>query len=94
MVVPPDGWFHQHFNSGPSAARYLALRFTGFRFKQPGAFSMGEGSGVSTKEGGWQIEYEDEDPAIHQLFESEVSRNGAVCQMKAMVPTCTGQAGA
>ena len=91
VVVPPENWFHQHFNSGPSPARYLALRFTGMRFKQPGAFSMGEGSGVSQKEGGWQIEYEDEDPEIYELFEAEVARNGAVCQMKGLVAGCTGE---
>jgi mannose-6-phosphate isomerase-like protein (cupin superfamily) len=92
VVVPPENWFHQHFNSGPGPARYLALRFTGFRFKQPGAFSMGEGSGVSTKQGGWQIEYEDEDPAIHKLFADEAAKNGGICRMRGLINGCTHEA--
>lgn len=93
VVVPPDNWFHQHFNSGANPARYLALRYTGTKFRQPTAESRAEGgSGVSIKLGGWQIEYEDEDPQIHTLFESELKKHNAPCRMKAWVPSCTGEA--
>lgn len=88
VVVPPENWFHEHFNSGPDPARYLALRFTGLHFKQRGAFQAGEAD-VSVKLGGAQIEYEDEDRAIHELFERELAANGAQCQMKGLVPWCT-----
>jgi len=44
------------------------------------------------KQGGAQIEYEDEDPRIHQLFEAELARSGATCRMRSMVPWCTGAA--
>jgi hypothetical protein len=47
----------------------------------------------SLKEGGWQIEYEDEDREIHQIFEKELKNNGAPCKMKAFVPWCTGEVG-
>ncbi len=93
VVVPPDNWFHQHFNTGPDPARYLALRMGGSRFRQPNSVVRGEGSGVSLKLGGWQIEYEDEDPMVHQLYESEVRRHGAKCLMKGLVAGCTGEAG-
>ena len=90
MVVPPNDWFHQHFNPGTQPARYLALRWGSRRYRMSEAFSQGEGkTDVDVKRGGAQIEYTDEDPAIHQLFESELRTTGADCGMKGMVPWCT-----
>ena len=71
VIVPSDACFHQHFNSGATPARYLALRGGGARF---GARSGVGGADVSIKQGGWQVEYEDEDPKIHQIFEEEVAQ--------------------
>jgi quercetin dioxygenase-like cupin family protein/oxalate decarboxylase/phosphoglucose isomerase-like protein (cupin superfamily) len=91
VVVPPENWFHEHFNSGPDPARYLALRFTGIHYKQRGAY-QGGAADVSVKMGGAQIEYEDEDPAIHEMFERDLASHGAKCRMKGLVPWCTGEA--
>ena len=44
-------------------------------------------------EGGSQIEYEDEERAIHDLFEAELTSVGATCRMKAFIPWCTGEVG-
>jgi oxalate decarboxylase/phosphoglucose isomerase-like protein (cupin superfamily) len=78
MVVPPEGWFHQHFNSGAEPARYLALKVVSRRFKlQPGKIQ----SDVPLAYGGWQIEYEDEDPIIRKTFEAECARSGAEVKM-------------
>lgn len=87
VIVPADATYHQHFNTGPEPARYLALR-------APNGTpdNWGE-SNVSLKEGGMQIEYEDEDPDIHKMFESELSSHGASCRMKAFIPWCTGEVG-
>ncbi|HEX6513786.1 MAG TPA: cupin domain-containing protein [Chloroflexota bacterium] len=95
VIVPPEDWFHEHFNTGAAPARYLALRFSGLKHRQPVSSKRGEdGSDVSVKEGGWQIEYEDEDPSIHRLFESELKKHGATCQMKGYFgDRCTGVAG-
>jgi quercetin dioxygenase-like cupin family protein len=93
VVVPPEDWFHQHFNTGSEPARYLALRFSGRKFKQPRNAKRGEGADVSVKLGGWQIEYEDEDPRIHQMFEADLKVHNAVCRMRSLIDTCTGEAG-
>lgn len=79
MVVPPDQWFHQHFNTGSEPARYLALRFSGDRYQ---IGRLDEGASVSLKEGGQQIEYEDEEPEIHQQFHEAIARSGLTCLMR------------
>jgi oxalate decarboxylase/phosphoglucose isomerase-like protein (cupin superfamily) len=91
MVVPPNFWFHQHFNSGATPARYLALRWGSKRYDLGGAIQAGEEDlDVNVNEGGHQIEYEDEDRRVHEDFEAELARAGAVCRMRALVPWCTG----
>ena len=48
---------------------------------------------VSVKEGGGQIEYEDDDREIHQIFEKDLKAHGATCKMKAFIRWCTGKVG-
>jgi oxalate decarboxylase/phosphoglucose isomerase-like protein (cupin superfamily) len=92
VVVPPCDWFHQHFNGGARPVRYLAMRWGSQRYDMPATIRGNTGeSDVSVKEGGAQIEYQDEDPAIHQLFESELACSRATCRMRGMVPWCTGE---
>jgi len=89
VVVPPSQWFHQHFNSGVGPARYLALRKGGGgRYKFPIVFHDGE-AGQSIKEGGSQIEYEDEEASIHQQFEAALAKAGARCAMGELHPRCS-----
>ena len=61
----------------------------GGRFKYPINFNDGEGPGTSIKEGGGQIEYEDEDPDIHRDFEAAMAKAGARCAMGSYHPGCT-----
>jgi quercetin dioxygenase-like cupin family protein len=78
IVVPPENWFHQHFNSGNQPARYLALKMLSRRFKlTPGKIK----SDVPLNQGGWQIEYEDEDPEIMRMFEEACAQSGATVKM-------------
>jgi hypothetical protein len=88
VVVPPNQWFHQHFNSGAEPARYLALRWNSWRYRFV-ALTDEKPIEVDVKQGGGQIEYEDEDPKIHQIFESALAKVGAPCHMGAMVRWCT-----
>jgi oxalate decarboxylase/phosphoglucose isomerase-like protein (cupin superfamily) len=73
MIVPPNMWFHQHFNTGTIPARYLAFKHeaTSIRNLQgvPKAW-------ISRRLGGDQIDYADEKPAIRQTFTEELSRHG------------------
>jgi quercetin dioxygenase-like cupin family protein len=92
MVVPPNDWFHQHFNNGSEPARYLALRWGSQRYDMGGAIRMDTGGAdVSVKQGGAQIEYEDEDRRVHQIFEEELARHGAECRMGSMIAWCTAK---
>jgi oxalate decarboxylase/phosphoglucose isomerase-like protein (cupin superfamily) len=89
VVVPPNQWFHQHFNSGARPARYLALRWGSWRYRFM-RLTDNEGSTyTSVKQGGGQIEYEDENPRVHPEFEEAVRKAGAVCRMGEHHPACS-----
>lgn len=92
VVIPDEGTYHQHFNSGKRRARYLALRAGNHGLGAPFA-SNPPGGDVSMKEGGRQVEYGDEARRIHEIFEAELAKNGAICRMKAFIPYCTGEIG-
>ncbi|HEX9878866.1 MAG TPA: cupin domain-containing protein [Candidatus Binatia bacterium] len=88
VVVPPTKWFHQHFNAGADPARYLALRWNNWRFRFVGLTDE-KPIDKSVKEGGGQIEYEDEDRKIHEIFESSLAKAGARCHMGSMIDWCS-----
>ena len=79
-----------HSNTGKTPARYLAI--TGLGSRRYG-IQRPRRSDLSLEEGGNQLEYEDEDPAIHRLFEAELTLNGVTCRLKALVPWRTGEVG-
>lgn len=82
LLIPPNQWFHQHFNTGPEPARYLALRLGGLGIqpeRTPDGLSK---STVDRKLGGDQIEYEDEDPMIRQKYLEACAQNGVAVQME------------
>ena len=89
VVVPPDQWLHQHFNTGNERVRYLAMHQSSWAFK-PLVKGTGDlqGSLTSVKDGGNQIEFEDEDPRIHAWFLDELKKSGADCVMCDYVPNC------
>ena len=67
MLVPPNRWFHQHFNAGASTARYLALH--------PPMQFHGHAEKVEDRAKD-QIEYPDEDPFIRKKFADELAKRG------------------
>ena len=96
VVFPPaDKQFHQHFNTSQSPARYLATAVGGLRY--PTMLSQrrsllgvkpGDKGAVSTsiKEGGDQIEYEDQDPRIHRIWLEEMTKKGVEPKMDKFFP--------
>jgi hypothetical protein len=90
VIIPGDGTYHQHFNSGTKRARYMALRDGKGGFLAPNQRATAD---LSLKDGGIQVEYSDEDREIHEIFEAELAKSGAQCNMKAFIPYCTGVTG-
>jgi hypothetical protein len=95
VVFPPaDQQFHQHFNASQNPARYLATGVGGLRYPltlqqrrsllgvngEKGAVSL------SLKEGGDQIEYEDQDRRIHPLWLDEMKKNDVMPRMQKYFP--------
>ncbi|HTD47419.1 MAG TPA: cupin domain-containing protein [bacterium] len=82
MFVPPGMWWHQHFNTGPTPARYLAIRWGGAKWKVARYLDI-QGVDKSRKDGGNQIEYEDQDPRIHRMFTERAAARGVPVRMDA-----------
>ena len=76
MIVPPNMWFHQHFNTGPTPARYLAFKHGSQRNKQGVMMCW-----ISRRLGGDQLDYADEDPNIRHMFEQALAKHGLESQM-------------
>ena len=89
VIVPPENWFHQHFNSGNTPVRYLALRWAGSKKYRGNRKAYGVDESV--KSGGDQIDYQDEIPQIHEEFEAALAQAGARCMMGGHHPLCRGR---
>jgi mannose-6-phosphate isomerase-like protein (cupin superfamily) len=96
-VFPPaDQQFHQHFNTSQRPARYLATNLGGLRYpvttgqrRSLLGLKPGDKGAVSTniKEGGDQVEYEDQDPRIHRVWLEEMKKHNVEPRMSAFIPT-------
>lgn len=85
LFAPLELWFHQHFNTGKEPARYMAFRAGGSK-KFRGIRKDSRGAGISFKKGGRQIEYEDEEPEIRQMYKAELAKTGALWLMSEFFP--------
>jgi quercetin dioxygenase-like cupin family protein len=85
MFVPPEGWWHAHYNIGPDPALFLAIGWGSDKPKAGGKQYVYK----SVKDGGDQYEFEDEDPGIHAQFEAELAKYGVTCAMGPIHPYCT-----
>ena len=83
MYTPPFWMFHQHFNTGPQPARYLACSLGSRRYpfiSLRRRSSEGAGS-ISISQGGRQIEYEDQDPRVHRKWLEALRATGVPSEM-------------
>ncbi len=83
VYVPPDQMFHQHFNLSATPSRYLAIGLGSNRypFTEGARKTKTGGSTTSVKQGGDQIEYEDQSPRIHRLYQEEMKQTGVEIRM-------------
>ncbi|MEE2956369.1 MAG: hypothetical protein VX780_09585 [Pseudomonadota bacterium] len=83
VVTPPEQMFHQHFNTGKSPSRYLALQFGTVRYPMTWAKKDIWSGKVdkSVEEGGAQIEYENQMPNIHKLWLDEIDKKNIKSEM-------------
>jgi len=74
LIVPPNMWFHQHFNSGTTPARYLALKHEVVSIRNAQGVPK---AWISRRVGGDQIDYADEAPFVRKKFADELAKHGA-----------------
>ena len=73
LIVPPNMWFHQHFNSGTTPARYLAFKHEVVAVRNAQGVPK---AWISRRLGGDQIDYADEMPMVRKLFADELAKSG------------------
>jgi hypothetical protein len=82
VFAPTDMIYHQHFNTSPGPVRYMATALGSSRYPfTDDKVAIKMGANVSVNDGGFQIEYEDQDDRIHQIYLNELAKNGAQCRM-------------
>jgi quercetin dioxygenase-like cupin family protein len=90
VFAPADRQFHQHFNVSAEPARYLAVAFGSQRYPTVAdKLATWMGMDVSVKEGGRQIEYEDEDRRVRRIYEAELAKRGIPSRMDEVMPSPT-----
>ena len=87
LVSVPGIHTAQRFKAiGHTPSRYLAMGFGNVRYPvMQYKRDTYRGADLSVKDGGRQIEYDDEDPRVLAMFEQELSRRGIESQMNSFV---------
>jgi oxalate decarboxylase/phosphoglucose isomerase-like protein (cupin superfamily) len=81
LIVPPNRWFHQHFNIGTTQARYLAFKHEAVAIRNPQGVPK---AWISRRVGGDQIDYADETTVVRNTFADELARRGIASRMDAI----------
>ena len=78
LIVPPNRMFHQHFNTGPAPARYLAFKHEVASLRNSQGVPV---AWISQRIGGDQIDYADEKAEIRAMFADALARHGMAPKM-------------
>ncbi len=78
MITPPNMWFHQHFNTGESPARYLAFKYEGVAIRNSQGVPK---AWISRRIGGHQIDYADESEFVRTTLADTLAEYGLESQM-------------
>lgn len=83
VFSPKTGWYHQHFNTGPTDALQLAFRYGSHKYPMGIWRALGGGDEdgrartmIQRRQGGNIIAYADEDPEVRRMFNEALERNG------------------
>jgi hypothetical protein len=79
MIVPPNMWFHQHFNTGATPARYLAFKHEVVSVRNAQGVPK---AWISRRIGGDQIDYADESQAVRSRFADALTKHGMTPRME------------
>ena len=80
MIVPPNMWMHQHFNTGSTPARYLAFKAEGVSIRNAQGVPK---AWISRRVGGHQVDYADEPAQVREGFAAALARVGLEPRMDA-----------
>jgi len=72
MIVPPNMWWHQHFNTGTTPSRYLAFKYEGVAVRNAQGVPK---AWISARIGGDQIDYADESELVRSRFQEALAQN-------------------
>jgi oxalate decarboxylase/phosphoglucose isomerase-like protein (cupin superfamily) len=78
LIIPPNMWFHQHFNTGADPARYLAFKHEVVSLRNAQGVPK---AWISRRIGGDQIDYADERPDVREMFAEALAKEGLSSQM-------------
>ncbi len=83
MYAPPLWMFHQHFNTAPEPARYLAIGMGSRRYPFSTIRREGTAGKADTdiKKGGRQVEYADQDPRLHRKWLDAIEKTNVRSDM-------------
>ena len=78
LIVPPQGWYHQHFNTGDRGARWVKLG------TPPGNRIYHTTTGLWTSTSGALIRFSEEDSRVREIFAEDLKKHGGTMKMPPM----------